>query len=290
MIPSLRLILSSFNDIRRRTGKGPIGRRVRRVPDFFHHLLRTDGETFYCAWRGARLVGFAGAIVRGKQWYLGWLFIHPRYQDRGIGGNLLKKVWREGKGVSHSLTTMTYNMQAVGLYSRFGMVPETLFTVMGTPRDQLKIPRPTGLEVVEQVRASDLAWINAIEKEIRGHPHPSEWRYWHQSDKHRIFVFRRGGARIGYSMIALGTDLTPVGAARQRDLQDVLAETLRIAAVPPMKERKPGLLTIFLPEQQKSLYQFLLDSGFRNREMLLFMSDRPYPDFGRYIPASPAVL
>jgi GNAT superfamily N-acetyltransferase len=290
MLPSVRLVLSSLDDIRVRTGKEPMDRRVQRVPGFFDHLLRTDRDTFYCAWRRARLVGFAGAIVRGKQWYLAWLFVHPRYQDRGIGRKLLEKVWRDRQGMSHSLVTMTYNVGAVGLYGRFGMVPETLITLMGTPRDRLKVPKPTGLEIAEQVRASDLAWINALEREIRGYPHPSEWRYWHGSDKHRILLFRRGRSRIGYSMISLGTGICPVAAARRRDLRDVLAETLRIAARPPKKERKPGKLIIFLPEEQKSIYTFLLDSGFRNREMLVFMSDHSYPDFRRYIPASPAVL
>ena len=95
MLPSVRLVLSSLDDIRVRTGKEPMDRRVRRVPGFFDHLLRTDRNTFYCTWHGARLVGFAGAIVRGKQWYLAWLFVHPRYQGRGIGSKLLEKVWRD---------------------------------------------------------------------------------------------------------------------------------------------------------------------------------------------------
>ena len=290
MLPSARLVLNTLDEVRVRTGKEPMDRRIRSVPGFFDHLFRAGRETFYCAWRGTRLVGFAGAIVRGKQWYLGWLFVHPRYQGRGIGGKLLERVWRDRQGMTHSLVTMTYNVGAVGLYSRFGMVPETLITVMGAPRDRLKMPQPTGLEVNEQVRAPDLAWINALEKEIRGYPHPGEWRYWRNSGKHRILLFRRGRVRIGYSMIALGTDICPVAAARRRDLPDVLAETLRIAAQPPERETKPGKLIIFLPEEQKDIYRFLLDCGFQNREMLVFMSDHPYPDFHRYIPATPSVL
>ena len=290
LLPSLRLVMFSFNDVRRRTGKEPIVRRVREVPGFFAHLLATNPESFFCAWRGKRIIGFAGAIIRGKQWYLGWLFVHPRYQDQGIGRRLLTHVWRDGTGMSHSLTTMTYNMQAVGLYSRFGMVPETLFTVMETRPDRLRTPMPTGLDVVEQVQRADLAWINDVETEIRGYAHRGEWRFWRRSDQHRILLFKRARIRIGYSMITWGIDIAPVGAARRRDLHDVLAETLRIAATSPRKGKKDGKLMVLVPEAQKDLYQFLLECGFRNREMLLFMSDQTYPDFGRYLPASPAVF
>jgi len=290
MVAAVRLGMSSINDIRTRTGKDALRWRVRKAPPFFLHLFGTNPETFYCAWRGTRLVGFAGAIIRGKQWYLAWLFIHPRYQDQGVGKRLLQKVWRERRGMSHSLTTMTYNMQAVGLYSRFGMVPETLFTMMGVPRDRLKVPPPTGLEVVSEVRRADLTWINNLEKDIRGYPHASEWGFWQKSNIHQIYVFKRRGVRVGYSMLGWGTDIAPVGAAEARDLRDILAETLRIASEPPKKKSRGNRLMIFLPEEQKKIYPFLLDSGFRNLEMLLFMSDEPYVDFSRYIPASPAVL
>lgn len=290
MVSSVRLVMTSLNDIRKQTGKHQLVWRIRKAPPFFLHLLATDPKTFYCAWKGKRLVGFAGAIVRGKQWYLGWLFVHPKYQDEGVGRRLLQKVWREGRGMTHSLTTMTYNMQAVGLYSRFGMVPEALLTMMSAPFDRVRFPAPTGLEVVDSIGRAELAWISGLDKETRGYSRPSEWRFWNGSDKNRIYIFKRRGRKLGYSMISYGTDIAPVVAAKPRDLQEILAETLRLAGEHRPKNPEKVKLMIFLPQQQKEIYQFLLDSGFRNKEMLLFMSDAAYVDFDRYIPASPAVF
>ncbi|MCP4634563.1 MAG: GNAT family N-acetyltransferase, partial [candidate division Zixibacteria bacterium] len=132
LVPSIKVIRSSFNHLRKQTGKEPLRWTVRGVPPFFEHLIKTDPKTFYCAWYKDKVIGFAGAIMRGKQWYLAWLFIHPRYQDKGVGGKLLEKVWREGKGITHALSTFAYNTQAVGLYSKFGMAPLCTVPLMYT--------------------------------------------------------------------------------------------------------------------------------------------------------------
>lgn len=282
---TVRLFVRSFNDLRLKCGMKPLPFRVDRVPGLVRHLFDTNRETFYIAWRGKRLVGMGCAVVRGGQWYLAWLFVDPRYQDRGIGRGLLEKVWRDRPGMSHALATMTYNQQAVGLYSRFGMDPREFLMMMEGKREKIVTPPPTGLDTVRRLSRADFAWIHEVEKEIRGYPHREEWRFWNESDETEIFLYRRGGRRVGYSVLNVRGGVMPIGAERTRDFPAVLTETVRTA----LGSDRP-VVSFICPNSNTASYRFLHESGFRNSEMLLFMSDRDYGDFRRYFPASLAVF
>lgn len=285
LLPAIRMIETSFNHLRKTRGKDEVDWNVRTVPPLIRHIHATDSDKMYCAWCGKRLVGFGGALLRGKQWYLAWLFVHPQYQDRGVGRTLLEKVWREGKGIVHSLGTFSYNMQAVGIYSRFGIVPEEMLTVMETTKEKVRLTDPSGIETVRDPRPTDFAWINRLEKTIRGYPHAEEWRLWSGEKGYGIAIFKRRGRRIGYCMVDPRGTIGPVGVERAGDMIAVAGESLRLAV--EMTESK---IAIVCPNSNKKLYTYLLDSGFRNEEILLFMSDASYGDFQRYVPASLAVF
>jgi GNAT superfamily N-acetyltransferase len=291
LLPAVQLILKSINALRRRTGMPTWRRRFRAAPPLFKHLHARDPKSFYCAFRGARMVGFAGAIHRGRHWYLGWLFVHPGYQDRGIGRRLLSKVWVPGPQISHSVSTFGTNMQPISLYSRFGMLPDTPLLMMRCKRAALirRMPPPTDMELV-LARRSDLAWINALEKEIRGFPHAPEWRYWYDRDDFRIVVLRRRGRRIGYSMVNTAGEIAPIGVVKRSDMIPVATAMLREAAAQPFGKTPAEYLQVTCPLSNRILYDFLLAAGFRNEEMLLFMSEQPYADFSRYIPANLALF
>ena len=180
---------------------------------------------------------------------------------------------------------MTYNQHAVGLYSSFGMDYIELIAGMETKADRVACPEPTGLEIIEPARRADLAWINTLEKKVRGYARPPEWRFWQESADYRILIFRRRGRRVGYSMVGTAGDLYPIGVERPADLIPVAAETIRAAV-----ESDTDYLRIFCPNANRDLYRYLRQTGFRNMEMLVFMSDTRYGDFSRYVPASLAVF
>lgn len=289
LISSVRLIMKSSNDLRKRNGMGPLRRRLREVPPLFAHLFATDPERFYCAWRGDEIVGFAGALRRGKQWFLAWLFVHPRLQDQGVGRRLIEKVWDTDRGVVHSVATMTYNQQAVGLYSSFAMVPESLMTMMAAEFDKLDVPVGSGLEILEQQSQRDSAWIRRFEGEIRGFPRPEEWRYWQESEAFRILLFKRRGRAVGYSVVGRAGEIGPAGGTTHRNLLSAMGDTVLWCNEHRrwFKGKRVGLCC---PHQNPELYSYLLSMGFRNLEMLLFQSERPYADFRRYVPASLAIF
>ena len=285
ILPALRMMVISLNHLRRKTGKKPIRWHLKKVPPWFDHLLTTDPDTFYCAWSGDKIIGFAGAIVRGKQWYLGYLFVHPRYQDRGIGKKLLQKVWRDGYRMSHSLCTFAFNMQAVGVYSNFGMAPLCNLPWMEIKPDRLRKLKPTGLDIFDTITGADVSWINKLENKIRGYPHPSEWKYWMRNKEYKLNIFKYRGKRVGYSLIGSNYQMAPAGAISNSYLLKVIVETLRI-----IKPKKSSKVKLWCPTHNISLYHFLIDAGFRASEMELFMADKPYPDWQRYVPANLAVI
>ncbi len=292
LLPCVRLIMVSFNDVRRRAGKTPLPlRRPRQAPPMFISLLRREPESFYCAWHGKRLVGFAGAVNRGRQWYLAWLFVHPRYQGDGIGRKLVERIWREGRGVTHGLCTFGYSLQAVSFYGRLGMTPRDVIHMMRAPAERLTLPPESGLIVQEGLRPGDLRWIHDLEQRIRGYRRPPEWTYWSRSADHRIYVFRRRGRRIGYSMINTIGEIGPAGGLAPRDLLDVIFASLRLAVEQPFgRNVKQPRAQLFCPTDNVELYRRLLAAGMRNEEVLLFMADARYGDFSRYLPATLALF
>jgi ribosomal protein S18 acetylase RimI-like enzyme len=285
LLPAVKLIGTSLNHLRIQTGKKPWRRRLKKTPPWFKHLLCTDPETFYCARQGDKLIGFAGAVIRGKQWYLAYLFVHPRYQDKGIGKRLLEKIWRRQKGMSHSLCTFAFNVQAVGIYSKFGMAPLCSLPMLKAKPGKLKELFPTGLKIIDTHTKADIDWINRLEKKIRGYPHPQEWKYWSSSDLHKLYIFKHNSRRVGYGMISHGFQIAPVGVISEDYLIKATIETIRLT-----KPKKGENIIIWCPANNIKLYTFLIDIGFRLTEVEIFMADRSYPDWQRYIPANLAVI
>jgi GNAT superfamily N-acetyltransferase len=277
------MIRTTVNHLRRNSGKEIRRYRIRDLSEV-QHLYQLDKATFWCAWAGERIIGMAAALTRGEQWYLGFLFVEPRYQNKGVGKSLLRKVWRDDPHFSHSLSTFAYNVQAVGIYSQFGMAPLCAFPIMGVALKELKRPAPTGLRARTNLTVRDFAWIRQLEKIIRGYEHPQEWRFWSCYNEVQIYMFEDKGRRVGYSMVYKYGAIAPAGAISNEYLRKVVAETLRLAKI-----RKKAI-RMCCPAHNFNLYRFLIDCGFRLLEMDLFMTDRPYADFQRYVPAQLAIF
>ncbi len=285
LIPAARLIRTSINDLRVKSGHKPQRWRVAGIPPLFDHLRKTDPGLSVCAWAGDKLVGYASALVRGRQWYLAQLFVHPRYQDKGVGREMLQQVWRDGHDMTHSLCTFAFNMQAVGIYSKFGMAPLCDLPWLHADPEKLKKLEPTGLKIIDSHTRADLKWLNELESEIRGYVHPQEWKLWLSNEKYKLYFFTSRGRKVGYGMIINDMLIAPVGVISPKHMIDVMTEIIRLARPKPGKK-----IMLWCPTLNVGLYTYLIDIGFRATEMEIFMSDTPYPDWQRYVPATLAVL
>jgi ribosomal protein S18 acetylase RimI-like enzyme len=286
LIPATRLMRSAMQKLRNDTGKEFKPMRIMRRPSpMILGFLKRDGDTMYCAWKGKKLVGFAGAYVNGKQWYLSWLFVHPNVQDKGIGHKLLEKVWRDKKGMTHSLCTFAFNPQAIGLYSKFGMAPLCDLPWMKANPRKIKKLESTGLKIIDTPTAGDFRWINHLEAKIRGYSHPQHWRIWSKQEPFKVYIFRKRGKRVGYCMIVRKNFIAPVGVTSEKYMIDAVTEAIRLTN--PEKNEK---ISLWVPSLNIPLYKYLIDIGFRVDELEIFMSDSPYIDWSRYVPATLAIV
>jgi hypothetical protein len=187
--------------------------------------------------------------------------------------------------MTHALGTFTYNQQAVGLYTSFGMLPHEFLTLMEGNPSALRVPSRLSIDVSSEVDAGDLPWINRLEAKIRGYARPEEWRFWSRSDEHRVFLLRRRGRRIGYGMFGPRGEIQPVGVVSPPDLVGAVDALVRRAAADGREN-----VRFFCPNRNRELYRHLHLLGLRNREMSVFMTDKPYGDFARYVPAALAVF
>jgi GNAT superfamily N-acetyltransferase len=103
-----------------------------------------------------RAIGFAIAVERQRSWFLGFLFVRPAHQGRGIGRRLLEQVlptggvdaWLADGGV---LATCAEAVQpvATGLYASYGMRPrDPISMLVGSPRPGALRRLPRSIEAL----------------------------------------------------------------------------------------------------------------------------------------------
>ncbi len=278
------VIKLAFNDLRKRSG---LEREhfPRRHPKSFEHFLKTDGERSFCAWHGNKVVGYTQALVRGKQWYLALLFVHPKYQDLKVGKELLSRVWCDEQGMTHSLATFAYNPQALGIYSRFGMAPIAGIVRMSVPRSKLILPDDSGLRVRPMSGRADRGFVNSLETKVRGYARLVDWQELFSQKSFRRLIFLKAGEKAGYAVITEAGLIGPVGAISPKILIEVVKGGMHEASGSRLKS-----IALQCPAENIELYQAALKAGFRIKEMLVFMSDKKYADFKRYSPGPLAMF
>ena len=133
------------------------------------HLLGTDPERCFVATRRGRRVGYVAAWLRGRDWFLGSLFVAPAAQGAGVGSRLLEAAWSDGDLRRRTLTDAIQPISNA-LYARRGLVPATpLLSFSGVPTrsgsesvltdrcgEQRRRARRSGLRVRPLCRPSSL--------------------------------------------------------------------------------------------------------------------------------------
>ena len=282
LLDAIKLIYRSANDLRLKSGRKPWDSAITEVPPIFYHMLEHDRGGHWAAYSEQKMIGYGSALMRGKQWYLAYLFVDPRFQAKGVGRQLLQKCLDYGKGKADSwaLATFPYNEAALALYSSFGMMPQAPIFEM-----HKKIGRPddikaTGLRIEEDKSKAVLSKINKLEKEIRGYTRFGDWRFFSKTPEHKICQFYSGSTWVGYSLVIRDSLIAPAGTTNKKYLPDIVTESVRLCL-----NSNPKMIRMWVGGSNGDVYQRLISMGFRINEMLVFLSTKPYGDLQRYCPA-----
>jgi ribosomal protein S18 acetylase RimI-like enzyme len=287
IISAFRLIRRSYNNLQLRSGRQPHDEPLGDVPPLYYHLYKTDYKGCWAAYSGTMMVGFGQALIRGRQWYLAFLFVDPRFQSKGIGREILKRCLDYGKSRADSfaLCTFPYNEAALGLYCSFGLMP--VYPIFGMKRTEKKIMRvkPTGLRMVEDDSNKSILRINRLEKEIRGYSRLVDLRFFVSQQNYGTCNFYKGSKWVGYSIVHKKSLIGPAGSTRAGFLPDILTESLR-RCFPGQADS----ITVFAGGSNEAVYRRLISMGFIIDSLSVFLSTKPYGDFSRYIPAPLAMF
>ena len=263
----------------------------------YGHLRSTDPERFLVAERDGAIDAFTVATVRGDVWFLSMLFVRPEVQARGLGRALLAAV-SPPVGWAGARATATDSVQPIsnGLYASLGMVPRVpLLRLVGFPerRDAFP-PLPQGLEAIrfDEVdggedgleRSALHAELSALDREAAGFDRAADRPLLDRENRIGFLYRAADGAAVGYAFAAESGRVGPVAVREEALLGPMLGHLL--GAV-----RARGAFAVWVPGTAGEAVVPLLRAGLRiDGFPCLLCWDRPFGDFGRYLPMSPGLL
>ncbi len=301
---------AGLTDYGLRVGRPPLPPSFGPLLELLAHVRGTDPERFVVATRpapaGEETVAFGAAVRRGPIWFLSMLFVLPAVQGIGVGRTILEMIL-PGPGDRLTLATCTDSAQPISnaLYSRYGIVPrQPVVELVGTPDPAFMPDLPEGVRAValggpasqapsldgaregpgEGSSSGRATAVEAIDRETLGYAHPEDHAYLARSGRRGFLYEDATGTALGYGYVAPSGRLGPVA---------VLDATLMPAAFGHLVRavRPAGAFSAWMPGAAGEAMQVLLRAGMRIEDFpALLCWDRPFADFGRYVPITLAVL
>jgi GNAT superfamily N-acetyltransferase len=292
----------SINDYLGRLAQPEIPDDLGPILRLYTHLQATDPARFVVAEADDRagelaIAGFASAVVREGLWYLSMLFVRPEAQARGLGKALLRAVG-PGPGWAGARATATDCVQPIsnGLYASLGLVPRVpLLRLVGLPeRPDAFTALPAGVEALrfDEVdggsdgleRSALHAELSSLDREVAGFDRAADRPILDRENRLGFLYRAADGAAIGYAFAAESGRVGPIAVREEPLLGPVLGHVLRAI-------RPRGAFAIWVPGTAGEAVVPLLRAGFRiDGFPCLLCWDRPFADFGRYLPMSPGLL
>jgi hypothetical protein len=224
------------------------------------------------------------------------LFVLPEAQSAGVGRRLLREVMPAPRTMTLATCTDTAQPISNGLYASLGIVPRLpLFRLVGLPdRLDALLPLPSGIRGIRfddlglthgALGAADLDdELAAIDVEVAGFEHRQDHAFVQAEGRVGTLFVDAGGRPVGYGY---ASEAGRVGPIAVRDPALLAAAVGHI--VTTIEPR--GAFGVWLPGDAGEATISLLRAGFRiDGFPCLVCWDRPFADFGRYVPISPGLL
>jgi GNAT superfamily N-acetyltransferase len=278
----LEVFFHAIEDLDRQRGRPLQPRNAAPLELHFEHLLATDPGSCYVADDHRRLVAFGMVMRRGPEAYLSFLFVEPRWQNRGLGRAVYDAcIAGAGEGVERLSVCAEANQPvSTGLYAKMGLAPRTpLYLLRGALPDEALPSVPPEVEC-RPLRAGAIA---ALDRALMGYERPQDHGLWARDRTGALFV-ERSGRVLGYGYAHRSGRVGPVAAADPADLPGFVGYLVRLTEV--LEGRQ-----LVVPGPAISILVPLLQAGLRiDGTPAVHLSQGPGPAFDRYLPMSFALL
>ena len=244
----------------------------------YRHIFRTG--IFRLAESDGRLVCLCHAIVRDELWFLSGFWAKPELQAQGVGGKLLRDVWREGAeaGAKKFFVWSSMDHTAIASYLRMGMLPGyQVFTFSGKPAALTDAPRGYEFETLTLEAACE---IDQVVREARREP---DHRHWLSEAKLEGRQVRRGGRLAGYYYFK-GESIGPVAWMERDDAAAILTLACREA------NAQADSISLRVPGINHDAIRFALACGLRLNAMAHLFTSAPFGRIEQYLASGPSLF
>ncbi|HEX8129148.1 MAG TPA: GNAT family N-acetyltransferase [Pyrinomonadaceae bacterium] len=163
------------------------------VETAYRHIFKTG--IFRVAESEGRIVAIGHAIVRDALWFLSGFWARPEWVAGGVGGRLLREVWREGEaaGAQKFFVWSSMDVTAIASYLKMGMLPGyQVFTFNGRPTNLPDAPAGYTVEPLSLEAAC------GIDREVRETRREEDHRHWLSEVRLEGRQVRHKGRLVGY--------------------------------------------------------------------------------------------
>lgn len=278
---ALDLFLEAVGDIYRRHNMNMLLPPRTAVEAAYRHIFRTG--IFRVAEMDGQLICICHAIVRDELWFLSGFWAQPELQARGVGGKLLKEVWRAGAeeaGAKKFFVWSSMDHRAIASYLKAGMLPGyQIFTFSGRPNALHDLPAPPGYEV----EPLSLEAACDIDREIRETRREVDHRFWLSEEKLEGRQVRRAGRLVGYYYFK-GESVGPVGWMERDGAEAVLTLACREA------DAQADALSLRVPGINHDAIRFAFACGLRLSAMSHLFTSAPIGRMEQYLASGPSLF
>lgn len=248
---------------------------------------RRPSDLALVAVRDGKVRGVGSIVVREGHAHITYLFVHPEFQNQGVGRALLNALAAHAASCHVLSLHASPDPRALTRYLTLGprpMPPTVRFTATAPRfpsldlRDHL-VPVPLRAD-----DAATLATVGDIDRAVRGVRRPDDLREWLASGATGALLLQHGTTvPAGYFLIDHTGEQAAIGPVAAMDVErfaDVLARALHAASESPAAG-KPW--RVDFPAENHVAVAPLLAAGFRPQRLIPYLATGTIGAWDRYI-------
>ncbi len=253
-----------------------LARMWQRRRPLYEHISQTSDQ-FWLAKQNSEVVGFSRAIKRDGGQELTELFVKPGFQSGGVGRELIARAF-PATSAKRRIIIATPDFRAQALYLKSGVFPR--FPIYYFGRQPEQVPFETDLQFVPLVNNEEtVSTLGTIDTRVIGFQRDVD-QQWFLANR-RGYLYVRNGRPVGYGYV--GETSGPFALLDAADFPTVLAHAESTACLEGLNQ-----FGLEVPMVNETAVTYLLSRNYKiDAFMAMFMSDRPFGNFDRYLITGP---